>query len=136
MIISMSARCDEDQGKSKAMNEEHAGEIFERGLKLFNRGEYFACHEVWEEIWLRSDGAEKFFYQGLIQAAVAILHAERGNLRGANSTWRKAAAKLAALPPNHMGIALGEFRAALASFFADACDPQKLPPRPKILVIE
>src|SRR5258706_176748 len=106
MIISMSARDGEAPGRSKALHEELGGEIFERGLELFNRGEYFACHEVWEEIWLRSDGDEKLFYQGLIQAAVAILHAERGNLRGAYSTWRKAIAKLDALPANYLGIAL------------------------------
>lgn len=95
-------------------------DTFRHGIALFNRGEFFACHEVWEELWLRSSGEEKLFYQGLIQAAVAILHAERGNLRGAVSTWRKARAKLDPLPTHCMGIALGEFREALARFFADA----------------
>jgi hypothetical protein len=108
------------------------GDTFQRGLALFNRGEFFACHEVWEELWLRSTGAEKLFFQGLIQAAVAILHAERGNLRGATSTWRKARTKLDALPANHMGIALAEFRDALAEFFVKASDSRDLPPRPKI----
>lgn len=107
-------------------------DLFERGRSLFNAGDFFACHEVWEELWLRSAGAEKHFYQGLIQAAVAILHAERGNLSGAASTWRKARAKLDALPAVHMGIALGEFRDALEKFFADALDGRELPPRPKI----
>jgi uncharacterized protein len=110
-------------------------DTFERGLALFNRGQYFACHEVWEELWLRSTGAEKLFCQGLIQAAVAILHAERGNARGAASTWRKTRAKLEALPAIHHGIALGEFREALAEFFMRALDHgagRELPPRPKI----
>ena len=105
---------------------------FERGLTLFNAGDFFACHEVWEHLWLRSRGEAKLFYQGLIQAAVAILHAERGNLRGAISTWRKACAKLDPLPDRHRGIALGEFREALAKFFADANDSPNLPARPKI----
>jgi len=108
-------------------------ETFERGLALFNCGEFFACHEVWEALWLRSTGAEKLFYQGLIQAAVAILHAERGNPRGAASTWRKAREKLGSLPARHMGIALGELREALEGFFADAGDCKELPPRPQIL---
>ena len=73
-------------------------DAFARGLTLFNRGDFFACHEVWEELWLRSTGAEKLFYQGLIQTAAAILHAERGNWRGASSTWRKAHAKLVVFP--------------------------------------
>jgi uncharacterized protein len=105
---------------------------FEHGRVLFNDGEFFACHEVWEDVWLRSSGEVKLFYQGLIQAAVAILHAERGNPRGAISTWRKACAKLNPLPTHHMGIALGEFRETLAKFFADANDSADLPVRPKI----
>lgn len=116
-------------------NGAHADDTFGRGLALFNRGEFFACHEVWEELWLRSSGDEKLFYQGLIQAAVAILHAERGNRRGAASTWRKARAKLDPLPAIHQGIALGEFREALADFFTDALnctEGRELPPRPKI----
>ncbi len=110
-------------------------EAFGRGLALFNRGDFFACHEVWEELWRRSSGAEKHFYQGLIQAAVAILHAERGNRRGAASTWRKACAKLDGLPAVHHGIALGEFREALEQFFSHALEIVEghgLPSRPKI----
>jgi len=87
---------------------------------------------VWEALWLRSSEGEKLFYQGLIQAAVAILHAEQGNLRGAISTWRKTCAKLDPLPNNHRGIALGEFRDVLAKFFADANDLANLPARPTI----
>jgi predicted metal-dependent hydrolase len=108
------------------------GDLFERGRALFNRGDFFACHEVWEDLWLHSTGAEKLFYQGLIQAAVATLHAQRGNLRGAVSTWRKARARLDELPAAYMGIALGEFRDALTEFFARALDGRELPPLPKI----
>jgi predicted metal-dependent hydrolase len=111
-------------------------DAFERGLALFNRGDFFACHEVWEELWLRSTGAEKIFYQGLIQTAVAILHAERGNWRGASSTWRKAHAKLAMLPALHQGIALGELLEAVAKFLADASASDQLQARPKIVVCE
>ena len=110
-------------------------ETFERGLALFNRGEFFACHELWEEVWLRSVGEEKIFYQAMIQAAVAILHAERGNRRGAASTWHKARVKLEELPAVHHGIVLGDFRDELAEFFesiADSGAANELPPRPQI----
>ena len=89
---------------------------FERGLDLFNRGQFFECHEAWEEVWKRSDGDEKLFYQGLIQAAVAILHAQRGNLQGARSILEKSLAKLDAMPAEHMGIALGELRDGVRQF--------------------
>jgi predicted metal-dependent hydrolase len=111
-------------------------DAFERGVALFNRGDFFACHEVWEELWLRSTGAEKIFYQGLIQTAVAILHAERGNSRGASSTWRKAHAKLAMLPARHHGIALGELLDAVAKFLTDASASAELPARPRIVVCD
>jgi predicted metal-dependent hydrolase len=91
-------------------------DFFEQGIDLFNEGRFFECHEAWEEIWKRSDGELKLFYQGLIQAAVAILHAQRGNLEGAKSLHQKAREKLDPLADEHMGIALGEMRVALANF--------------------
>ena len=105
---------------------------FEQGLALFNAGRFFECHEVWEEVWKRSSGGEKLFYQGLIQAAVALLHAERGNMRGAASTWAKARQKLEPLPSEHMGLALGEFRASLEEFFASLSKGDPKPSRPII----
>ncbi len=73
-------------------------ELFEQGIDLFNQGKFFECHEAWEEVWKRSAGGQKLFYQGIIQAAVAILHAQRGNLSGAASLYAKAAAKLVRYP--------------------------------------
>ena len=92
-------------------------QFFNEGIDLFNEGKFFECHEAWEEVWKRSAGDEKLFYQGIIQAAVAILHAQRGNLTGAASMYAKASAKLDHLPSEHMGLALGELRDALKEFF-------------------
>jgi predicted metal-dependent hydrolase len=105
---------------------------FEEGIELFNEGKFFECHEAWEEVWKRSTGDEKLFFQGIIQAAVAILHAQRGNLMGASSLYAKASAKLDHLPPEHMGLALGELREALKDFFAVALEGGTIPPPPKI----
>jgi len=64
-------------------------DVYQQGIDLFNEGRFFECHEAWEEIWKRSDGEVKLFYQGLIQAAVAILHAQRGNLEAHGWCMRK-----------------------------------------------
>jgi predicted metal-dependent hydrolase len=109
-----------------------ARDLWAEGIELFNAGRFFDCHEVWEEVWKRASGAEKLFYQGMIQAAVAILHAERGNPRGALSTWDKARAKLEPLPAEHMGIALGELREATAAFIAAMLVGNRTGPPPKI----
>lgn len=90
---------------------------FREGIELFNAGRFFEAHEAWERIWLRSAGEEKLFYQGLIQAAAALLHAERGNLGGARSMYAKARDKLDPLPAQYMGIALGELRQRLKECF-------------------
>ena len=58
-------------------------EHFQDGIDLFNAGRFFECHEAWEQAWLRSAGADKLFYQGMIQAAAAILHAQRVICRAA-----------------------------------------------------
>ena len=109
-------------------------DFYEEGIDLFNAGRFFECHEAWEEIWKRSDGEVKLFYQGLIQAAVAILHAQRGNLEGARSLHEKAREKLDAIPGEHMGIALGEMRVALAKFIdlALRADGGPLAPPPRL----
>ena len=114
------------------MRAKEARELWAEGIELFNAGRFFDCHEVWEEVWKRASGAEKLFYQGMIQAAVAILHAERGNPRGARSTWDKARAKLEPLPSEHMGIALGELRDAVDAFIEAAIGGGSAPP-PTIL---
>jgi predicted metal-dependent hydrolase len=109
-------------------------EFYEEGIDLFNQGRFFECHEAWEEAWKRSVGAEKIFYQGIIQAAVAILHVQRGNLDGAAKLRAKALAKIDPLPVEHMGVALGELRDQLAAFF-DAAFARKqspLAPLPKL----
>ena len=109
-------------------------DFYEQGIDLFNQGRYFECHEAWEEIWKRSDGEEKLFYQGLIQAAVAILHAQRGNLEGARSLHQKAREKLDPLADEHMGIALGEMRIALTQFIEIAlrADGGAMPKPPQL----
>jgi predicted metal-dependent hydrolase len=109
-----------------------AHELWVEGIELFNAARFFECHEVWEEVWKRATSAEKLFYQGMIQAAVAILHAERGNLHGARSTWAKARAKLDPLPAEHMGIALAELCDAVGAFVVSALAGQPLAPLPKI----
>ena len=105
-------------------------ELFQQGIDLFNEGRFFECHEAWEQAWLRSSGDEKLFYQGMIQAAVAILHAQRGNLAGTRTLWKKARDKLGPLPTDYRAIALDELRYALEEFFDRVLGGATAPDRP------
>jgi predicted metal-dependent hydrolase len=105
---------------------------FAHAVELFNAGRYFESHEVWEGLWLRADGAEKLFLQGLIQAAAAMLHLERGNLPGARSLQRKAQARLEAVPAEFMDLAVSEFRHALTNFMLAALDGSRTAAPPQL----
>jgi predicted metal-dependent hydrolase len=90
------------------------------GIKHFNAGDYYQAHEVWEEIWLRSSGQEKLFYQMLIQSAVSLLHHERGNVRGSLSMYSAVMEKLARLPSVFMSLDLADFSQQMKRFFSEA----------------
>jgi uncharacterized protein len=80
-----------------------------QGIEDFNAGRYFDAHEIWEEIWLRSSGETKVFYQMLIQAAVGLHHYERGNSRGARGMHANVIEKLGRLPSVFMSLDLAGF---------------------------
>ncbi len=113
-----------------------AAECYDSGIELFNAGQFFECHEAWEEVWKRSEGDEKRFYQGLIQAAVAILHAQRGNIGGARTVYQRACEKLDSLPNEHYGIALGELRDNLRDFFDVVLNSEGMPQPPRVRRLE
>jgi hypothetical protein len=79
-------------------------DLFERGIRLFNAGEFFECHEVLEEEWTPERGPRRLFLQSLIHVAVGLYHAERGNPVGASRQLRKALLKLAGYLPECEGV--------------------------------
>ncbi|MBL8190511.1 MAG: DUF309 domain-containing protein [Acidobacteria bacterium] len=98
-------------------------EEFLRGITLFNEEKFFECHEVWEIIWLKSEGVERQFLHAMIQVAAALLHVQRGNWKGATSVGRRAIGKLAAMPNVVMQLDTIEFRQSLERFLANPTVP-------------
>jgi uncharacterized protein len=83
-------------------------DLLEKGLIFFNSGYYFEAHEVWEELWKVTDGPVRFFYQGLIQAAVGLYHLNRGNRIGARGQIAKSIGHLTDSKDNPHGIDTGD----------------------------
>jgi hypothetical protein len=79
------------------------------GIDLFNEGDYFAAHEVWEIPWRAATDPDRWFYQSLIQAAVALYHQGRGNWGGALRLAARGRAKTVRCPPTHLGLDLPRF---------------------------
>ena len=78
--------------------------LLARGIELFNRGEFFEAHEVWEETWTPERGPRRVFLQALIHVTVGAYHATRGNPEGAMRQLRKALRKLEPYLPEYEGV--------------------------------
>ena len=68
---------------------------------LWQSEEFFACHEVLEELWRVTSGPRRLFYNGLIHAAVAIYQHRRGNAVGAARQWERTKSKLLPFAPEY-----------------------------------
>lgn len=96
--------------------------LYLEGIRLFNSGEYFACHDVLEELWTDTLGEERAFYQGLIQAAVALFHFENGNLGGARKMYDSSRKYLEPYRPAYRGVDLDKLLADLEHCFQELLD--------------
>jgi predicted metal-dependent hydrolase len=79
------------------------------GIVLFNRGEYFDAHEVWEDVWHECPSADRRFYQSLIQAAVALYHGGNGNRPGATRLSESGKKYMAPYRPRYRGLDVDAF---------------------------
>src|SRR4029453_5332462 len=80
------------------------------GVVLFNRGDFFEAHEVWEDLWADSANPARRFTQGLLQAGVGLLHFGNGNLRGAVKLYRSSWQSLEPFAGVHWGLDVDDFR--------------------------
>ena len=51
-------------------------------VALYGAGRFWEAHEALEGVWRATHGRERECWQGLILAAAAMLHRERGNRHG------------------------------------------------------
>src|SRR3989442_14609777 len=85
------------------MSPEERQAILTRARDLFNGGQYWLAHEALETVWrsiLRDGNVDAArVWQGLIQAAAALLHRERGNRHRVAALGGAAVEKVAGPPP-------------------------------------
>jgi hypothetical protein len=93
-------------------------EEYLKGIALFNCREFYHAHEEWEELWKHHSGAGRDFYKGIIQIAVAFLHWQRANPKGAIKMWKSGSAYLVKFKSPHMGIELDSWLGKVDSLFS------------------
>lgn len=74
------------------------------GIKLFNQGDYFECHEIIENAWNEEKDPVRVMYQGILQIGVACYHVEKKNWRGAMKVLERGIPKAGRFAPSCMGI--------------------------------
>src|SRR5262245_64666417 len=92
--------------------------LYAQGIQFFNACDFFEAHEVWEELWTEYRGPARRFYQGLIQAAVALHHFGNGNIRGAKKVYVSSRSYLDEYQPVYLGLDLSTFLAQYERCFA------------------
>jgi uncharacterized protein len=75
-----------------------------QGINEFNTGEYYACHDTLEALWMDSVDPDKKFYQGVLQIAVACYHLHNRNWRGAVTLLGEGIGRLPYYQPIYAGI--------------------------------
>ncbi|HEX4128482.1 MAG TPA: DUF309 domain-containing protein [Pirellulales bacterium] len=107
--------------------------LYLKGIELFNACEFFEAHEAWEELWQEHFGPSRKFYQGLIQAAVALHHFGNGNLRGAKKVFYGSMGYLEPYRPVHQGLDLDKFATDMKRCFADVVASQEEYPQVELV---
>ena len=107
--------------------------LYQQGIRYFNDCEFFEAHEVWEELWTEYRGSLRRYYQGLIQAAVALHHFGNGNIRGAKKVYLSSLAYLQDFLPACQGLDLEAFLAQYERCFAEVLASTEEFPRIEIV---
>jgi predicted metal-dependent hydrolase len=93
--------------------------LYLKGIEYFNVCDFFEAHETWEELWTEYRGPGRKYYQGLIQAAVALHHFGNGNIRGAKKVYLTSRRYLEEYGSRYEGLDLEAFLAQYEACFAE-----------------
>ena len=83
-------------------------EEFWQGIEQFNSGQFYACHDILEALWIDSIEPDKTFYQGILQIAVGLYHLGNRNWRGAMILLGEGSNRLRRYLPSYGGINVEE----------------------------
>ncbi len=101
---------------------------FLQGVALFNAGEFYKQHDVFEKHWMEDPRPIRDLYQGVLQIGVALHHVETGNYRGAVKMLRRGLPRLRSLPPVCQTLDVANLRRAARAIHDElvALGPERL----------
>lgn len=104
---------------------------FAAAVALFNAADWYACHDGFEALWHETQGPMRPVLQGILQIAVAQLHFERGNRRGATMLMGEGLGRLSGCDDHAADLCLVSLRRSAAAWLQAlqvGDDPIRLPP--------
>ncbi|NJL38413.1 MAG: DUF309 domain-containing protein [Leptolyngbyaceae cyanobacterium SM1_4_3] len=75
-----------------------------QGIEQFNSGQFYACHDTLEALWMEAELYSRPFYQGILQIAVAFYHLGNSNWQGAAILLGEGTNRLYPFEPDYGGI--------------------------------
>jgi uncharacterized protein len=111
--------------------------LLREGLDQLHRGEFFAAHESWEEVWRSTTPEPKTLLQGLIQVAAALHQIHHLHRRqGPRGTLAKARRNLEPWAPIALGLDVQDLLRSVAAWQdwleRDGTEPPE-PPRVRVV---
>ena len=98
------------------------------GIRLFNERQFFACHEILEELYQNAAAENRPFLEGLIQLAAAFrLFADFGETKGSVRMIYQALIRFENFQPAYLQVRVKDLCQAVEAW-AKAAEAAKLQP--------
>lgn len=124
------------------LSNEQKKKLYEEGIDVFNKEDFYECHEVLEKVWLQDQGPDRLFYQGIIQVAACFHHISRKKLYEASKVLQLGLEKLKDYPDIYLRLELGTLKNQLKwweDYLSKVARQEKTdspPPYPKLRLIK
>ena len=82
----------------------------QEGVAQFNKKNFYQQHDLFEALWVETDGPVRDLYRAVLQIGVAYYQIERGNFRGALKMLQRSVQWLHYLPDSCQGIDVAQLR--------------------------
>jgi len=86
----------------------------EEAIRLFNAGEFYKQHDLFETLWRDEPRPIRNLYQGILQIGVGYFQITRGNMRGGVKMIQRGQRWLALLPDHCRGVDVAALKADAA----------------------
>jgi uncharacterized protein len=80
------------------------------GIVKFNAGEYYPQHDLFEELWMATEGPVRNLYQAILQVGIGYYQITRGNHRGALKMLLRSVQWISMLPDVCQGVDVKQLR--------------------------